>query len=61
MNKQFLSIKELSERYGISKASAYNYVRDGKLPRGIHIGKAHRWALSELEAFERALLEKQEL
>lgn len=59
MNKQFLSIKELSERYGISKASAYNYIRDGKLPAGIHIGKSHRWPLSELEAFERALAGKE--
>ena len=51
--QKFLSISDLAERYGISKPSIYNYVRDGKLPRGIHIGKAH--------PFEAELMNNQEI
>ena len=59
--QKFLSISDLAERYGISKPSIYNYVRDGKLPRGIHIGRSRRWALTELEAFEAELMNNQEI
>ena len=59
--QKFLSISDLAERYGISKPSIYNYVRDGKLPRGIYIGHSHRWALTELEAFEAELMNTQEV
>ena len=54
--KQFLTISDLAERYGISKPSVYNYVRTGKLPKGIYIGHSHRWAITELEAFESNLI-----
>ena len=58
--KQFLTIGDLAERYGLSKPSIYNYVRSGKLPRGIYIGGAHRWPISEIEAFEARLANSQE-
>ena len=57
--KQFLTISDLAERYGISKPSVYNYVRAGMLPKGFYIGHSHRWPLSELEAFEQALTGKE--
>lgn len=51
----FLTVDDLAERYGISKASVFNHVRNGKLPRGIFIGKSHRWNIEELKTFEAKL------
>ena len=59
--KQFLTINDLAERYGVSKPSVYNYIRTGKLPKGFYIGHSHRWAITELEAFEANLINTQEL
>ena len=58
--KQFLTISDLAERYGVCKASIRKYVRSGRLPHGIYIGGAHRWPISEIEAFEARLANSQE-
>ena len=58
--KQFLTISDLAERYGVCKASIRKYVRSGRLPRGIHIGSSHRWNIAEIEAFEARLTNSQE-
>ena len=52
---EFLTLADVAERYQISKASVYHFVRDGHLPRGLKLGKTHRWPLSQLEAFEKEL------
>ena len=47
-----LTISDLAKRYRVSKASIMNYVKQRKLPAGFHIGRNHRWTLSEIEAWE---------
>ena len=54
LDEHYLSIKQLSERYGISRDGLYKQIRRGQFPAGVHFGKAHRWALSELVAWEAA-------
>lgn len=49
----FLTINDLMRRYQLSRASVFNYIRQGQLPRGIYIGSSHRWRLDELEAWEK--------
>lgn len=49
----FLTVSDLMSRYQLSRGSVFNYVRQGRLPRGIYIGKSHRWKLTELEEWEK--------
>ena len=48
-----LTISDLAKRYRVSKASIMNYVRQGKIPTGFHIGRNHRWTLAEIESWEK--------
>lgn len=50
---EFLTLADVAERYQISKTGVYRLVKDGNLPRGLKLGKTHRWPLSQLEAFEK--------
>ena len=53
-SEHFLKIGELVARYQITRDGINKLVRRGVFPRGIKIGRAHRWALSELTAWEQA-------
>ena len=48
-----LTISDLAKRYRVSKASIMNYIRQGKIPTGFHIGRNHRWTLAEIESWEK--------
>ena len=54
LNERYLSIKQLSERYGLTPDGIYKKVRRGQFPAGVHFGKVRRWALSELAEWEAA-------
>lgn len=56
--KQFLTIKDLADRYGVSRASIYNHIKAGRFPQGVFIGRSHRWSVKELEAFEQTLTQE---
>jgi predicted DNA-binding transcriptional regulator AlpA len=48
----------LCRRLGISRATSYRLEAAGFLPRPVRIGpRTTRWLISELEAFERRLVE----
>ena len=48
----FVDAKFITNRYGISRDCLHRWVRHDLFPRGVHFGKMHRWALSELIAWE---------
>ena len=56
--KQFLTIKDLTDRYGVSRASIYNHIKAGRFPQGVVIGHSRRWSIKELEAFEAGLTQE---
>ena len=45
--KQFLSLKELAEVFGVSERHLFRLKAAGKLPRPIRIGRCDRWTLEE--------------
>ena len=53
MQKLYLSVKEVAERYGVSVKTVWTWSRNGVLPRPIHLGnRCTRWNLKDLEDFE---------
>lgn len=52
-NKEFLTIKDLAERYGLHSKTVERLEKQGILPPCIRLGKRiKRWKISDLEAFE---------
>lgn len=50
----FLSVKELSARYGVTPVSIWRWVREGKFPAPVKLsGNATRWQIASIEQFER--------
>ena len=50
-----INITELSERFGVSKATIKRHVAHGILPTGVKLGKRDlAWPLREIEALELA-------
>lgn len=50
----YVSVKELSSRYGVTAVSIWRWVREGRFPRPVKLsGNATRWKLSAVEQFER--------
>ena len=45
--KQFLSLKELAEIFGVSERHLFRLKAAGKLPKPIRIGRCDRWGLEE--------------
>jgi prophage regulatory protein len=52
-NAPYLSDKQIAIRYGISRATVWRWVKEGKLPspRKLSIGST-RWKLKDLMKFE---------
>lgn len=50
---KYLTIKNLIERYSISRSTILRLVDAGEFPRPVRIGLASkRWAIEDLEKFE---------
>ena len=49
----FLSLKDLTKRYGVTLPTIRVWIRKGLLPQGLRFGKIRRFPLSDVEAFER--------
>lgn len=50
---KYLSDKTIAERYGVSRATVWRWVREGLFPSPLKIGRqCTRWKLSDLEAWE---------
>lgn len=52
MEKEYYSLKELAERWGLSKRGLNNYVTSGKI-KAIKIGNKYLVHKSEIERIER--------
>jgi predicted DNA-binding transcriptional regulator AlpA len=51
--KRFLSDRQLAKRYGVSRATCWNWVKGGKFPKPRRLGpNTTRWDLDEIERFE---------
>jgi len=53
-DERFLKIGEVVARYGVTRDAVLKWVRQGSFPNGVHFGRAHRWPLSQLKAWEAA-------
>ena len=49
---EYLTAKDLQERFKISRGTVFNLMNAGKFPQGMRFGKVYRWRLSDIEAFE---------
>lgn len=52
---EFLTIKQISQRYGVTKCTIFNWMHKGILPKGLKLGGVRLWAISDIEALERRL------
>lgn len=52
----YYRIFELTKRYGVSKATIYRWIADGRFPAPIKLGpNTSAWKTTDLEAFESSL------
>ena len=49
---QFLRIKDLQNRYGISRQTVYNYENQGVIPKSFKVGNFRVWDAHEVENFD---------
>ena len=49
---QFLRIKDLQNRYGISRQTVYNYENQGVIPKSFKIGNFRVWDAQQVENFD---------
>ena len=53
---RYLTDKELSERYSVSRATIWRWVKESRLPSPVKIAaNSTRWRLSEIEEWENRL------
>ena len=55
MNTQFLSVREIAQRYSVCIKTIYNWTYKGKFPRGVHFGHNRRWSLASLLEYEHSV------
>ena len=54
--RPYLTEQEVAARFAVSPDSIRRWIRDGKFPRGVRVGKGTtRWRLSDIEAYEASL------
>ena len=53
-DEKFLTMRDIAARYQITRAAVNRWMKDGRFPLGCHIGRLHRWPLSQLQAWEAA-------
>jgi predicted DNA-binding transcriptional regulator AlpA len=56
--EQFFSLKDVCERYRISRTTVWRWVRGGRLPEPMAMSlQTRRWRLSDLHEFEKKITE----
>lgn len=55
----YLNIKDVMQRYRVSRATVYRWVEIGFLPPGVKLGYSRRWPIDELREFEKENMKKQ--
>lgn len=53
-DERYLSMAELTQRFGLTRYAFYKWMEQGRFPVGVHFGKAHRWPLSQVREWEAA-------
>lgn len=48
--KQLLSVKEVAEILGLGVSTVWRQVKQGSIPKPIHIGGSTRWRIADIEA-----------
>lgn len=49
----FLTVQDMADRYGRTKATIRNWRIAGRIPQGMKISRERIWLLDEIEAFEK--------
>jgi len=49
MEEKLLTINELANIVGFRKSTIYKFIKKGKFPKQIKIGKSSRWKLSDIQ------------
>ena len=52
--ERYLTMKDLTQRYGLSRFAIHKWMRRGFFPCGVRFGRARRWPLSQLMEWEEA-------
>ena len=52
MTKDFFTVKELAERYGITRQTVRKLTNAGRLPAPLKIGHSARWRVNDITAWE---------
>jgi predicted DNA-binding transcriptional regulator AlpA len=58
MENRFLRKNDVALRYGITVRSVERMTEDGRLPRPVYRGRFPLWHESELDEFDRTLLQR---
>lgn len=48
---RLISLSEVMDRVGLSKATVYKRIHDGDFPAPVHLGSTSRWVESEIDAW----------
>jgi prophage regulatory protein len=52
-----LSVQSVAERYEVSKATVWRWVKEGRMPAPVKMGSSTtRWVLADLEKWESTLI-----
>ncbi|ERS81722.1 helix-turn-helix transcriptional regulator [Halomonas sp. PBN3] len=53
-DRAWLSVKQLSNRYGTHEATIWRWVREGRYPKPVKLagGSLTRWSLNDVEGWE---------
>lgn len=55
--RTYLTVKEVADRFNVSTASIYRWIRERDFPRPLKIGAGTvRWRLSDIEEYESGLM-----
>lgn len=57
MTAKFLTVKDLAERYGVSRITINHWRNRGLFPQGMKVARTRRWSLSEITAWEKSAKE----
>ncbi len=52
MTKDFYTVKELAERYGITRQTVRKLTNTGRLPAPLKVGHSARWRVSDIQTWE---------
>jgi prophage regulatory protein len=48
----FLSVSKVANRYSVSSATVWRWVKENKLPKPVKLNGSTRWKIADLVAFE---------